>query len=199
MKKSIRIFLALVAGLFFSSPVWASACVPETGEWAQIKKSPTQDELSGLRRLRFYGPKIISGPRGIIGDSRLGGTYALKITRNNQNWLFQFQQSGNVAGSLTLHLPAAWTFFQAQTQAPEGDDAVMYKEIRLEGRLAGAGLFAGPPTPVSYRLILQGRGGRCFEPGQLTRWVLQVHGPDPQNPLSGRNVLYYWLLGHLSS
>jgi hypothetical protein len=65
-------------------------------------------------------------------------------------------------------------------------DPPLYKEIRLEGLVRGAGMFAKETvTGTKYRLVLQGNGNACPNAGDFYRWNLRVSGPQAEYTIWG--------------
>ncbi len=206
MKAKFWLILGLIAAVLASVPaaLWASACQAEIGEWAQFKKAPSAEELSGIKQLPVATAKLFSGPRGIVNakadPNQLAGNYKVRPVWTNSRLEFKFYRNGRAVGGLLLERPRLWTFFQAESKPLRTGDGTpqMYKEIRLTGKLQAAGALAlRNAAGAKFRLIFQGAGGHCFEAGDFTRWVLMVYGPDPENPAGEQAASYYSIRGSL--
>lgn len=208
-KFSLRILfssLLLMSG-FSESFLWAAACAPEIGEWAQYENSPSPEERSALTQNVFSQAKVVSGPRGVIhfksGNSNLSGSYQVRHQWIGELLTLEFIKNGKSAGALELKLPQSWKHFQ--TQIPEmqtsmSQERQVYKELRFEGTFRAKGIFVRDISPNSrFRLILKGVGSRCFDASHYRHWVLQIMGQDPGILDRSRQIIYYWFTGPLAA
>ncbi|HTL48964.1 MAG TPA: hypothetical protein VL688_12960 [Verrucomicrobiae bacterium] len=131
----------------------------------------------------------------------LSGEFSAQAEWKDRTLEIKIFKEKKPAGSVLLELPGEWSFFQAEAGALHAKQGAprMYKEIRLEGKLQAAGALALKNIlNPGFRLIFQGVGGRCFEPGDFNRWILQVNGLDPENPSLKQRMTYYSMRGSFS-
>ncbi|MFN3431601.1 MAG: hypothetical protein ACK46X_16815 [Candidatus Sericytochromatia bacterium] len=97
-------------------------------------------------------------------------------------------KDGGKAVPVSLTLPARFVNFSADIHDGKRFGAggpLLYKEWRFEGPAKDAGLFKTGQAPNRYVLVLQGRGGRCDEPGQFTHWHLRLIGGQTDYAFTG--------------
>ncbi|BAZ11200.1 hypothetical protein NIES4071_30260 [Calothrix sp. NIES-4071] len=90
-----------------------------------------------------------------------------------------FKDEKGKTGTLSLTIPANLVSFKTDLYENRGssNQVILYKELRLEGKVAGNGIFAKGITPdTKFRLVLQGRGGNCMSAEDFKTWNLQVFG-----------------------
>lgn len=186
--KKFRLGLCLLtlAGFLFL-PMWspqeaaACACCSSPGQWFEYKK-----------RLDQYEYEVLAAPRAAArvrlfeteaedeGVELKSSDFTLKLSRQTSRWTLALQGDQGEKGSLILSLAPSATFFGTDPRDGKvsgGGGPLLYKELRLEGRVSGTGVFAKGLKPGSrFRLILQGRGAACLEKEDLSNWVLQVYG-----------------------
>jgi hypothetical protein len=178
---------ALTLGLFLLFPALlpekasACACCANDGQWFEYKKALDEndnDALNGAKlsaKLRMY--ESAAEDEGIAVAS---SDFTLKLSRAPSRWTMALQGKEGEKGTLVLTLPATVTIFGADPRdgkVSNGGGPLLYKEVRLEGRVRGTGVFAKSLRPDSrFRLVLQGRGNACMLAQDFNNWVLQIYG-----------------------
>lgn len=162
------------------------ACCASRGDWYMERQAVGASESGELGMVRL-GPSAslriteagFDGVRGIADPSE---TYTLAHTRRGRAWTLRFSDARGRSGTLSFTLPAAMTHFAADLQ--EGGQAldagpILYREWRLEGPVAGTGIFRlGARRGTRFRLVLQGRGNSCASAADFKSWNLQVYAAD---------------------
>jgi hypothetical protein len=185
-RKNFRFGLCLLSfALFLSLPAWlpqkaaACACCSSPGQWFEYKK-----------RLDAYDYEVLGAPRaakaGLVesvaedeGAELASSEFTLKLSRQKSKWTLALQGSEGEKGSLILTLGPSATFFGSDPRDGKtsgGGGPLLYKELRLEGRVSGTGVFKGLKPDSRFRLVLQGRGAACLEKEDLSNWSLQLYG-----------------------
>jgi hypothetical protein len=125
-------------------------------------------------------------PDDVLGISPpvedLGEELVISIVRELRSWKLFFKTKGGRTGALILAMSGTATFFNAdigEGPRPEHRSPIsIHKEIRLEGRIRGSGIFVKGMAPkAKYRLVLQGGGNSCLNAEDFYRWNLRVSGP----------------------
>lgn len=177
--------------LFVPAPAEACACCPDEGDYASTPTTLDTHALSVLKPFRF-GPtaKLSSGQRGAEDFEALKHpAEAYPVSGALQGKVFQlvFKDAGK-AVPVSLTLPAQFVNYSADIHDGKRFSAggpLLYKEWRFEGPAKDTGLFKAGRAPTRYVLVLQGRGGRCDEPGQFTHWHLRLIGGKTDYAFTG--------------
>jgi hypothetical protein len=102
----------------------------------------------------------------------------LGVRKTPRKWQLTFTDSQGKTGMLSIALPKKATFFSADihdSASGAANGPLLYKEIRLEGKVTGSGIFAkGLKSNSKYRLIIQGRGNGCQIAENYRDWNLQI-------------------------
>jgi hypothetical protein len=172
-------FLTLLA---LPKEVYACACCANAGEWSQISRKFDDYEFQEINRLQFSPTAKLyqtagDGSIGIASDST---NYSLSLTKKQRTWNFLFKDKQGKIGTLSLNIPASGVTFKTDLYDKiqgGGGGPQLYKELRLEGKVTGNGIFAKGITPdTKFRLVLQGRGGACMTAEDFKTWNLQIFG-----------------------
>jgi hypothetical protein len=179
-----RLLIPVVAvGLLaHAAPASACACCPDDGDYASTTTTLDAFERSVLKPVRF-GPtaRLSSGQRGAEDFDALkhpAEAYPVSGTLQGKAFQLVFRDAGK-AVPVSLTLPAQFVALSADIHDGKRFGAggpLLYKEWRFEGPAKDTGLFKAGRSPNRYVLVLQGRGGRCDEPGQFTHWHLRLIG-----------------------
>ncbi|MBW4510506.1 MAG: hypothetical protein KME64_28920 [Scytonematopsis contorta HA4267-MV1] len=188
MKKSLRkiknsfIWIPLLALVAFPSSVYACACCTNAGEWSQFSQGIDDFEFKEINRLKFSpSAKMLQTARGEnIGVSSNSVNYTLSLNKKQRVWNFLFKDEKGKTGTLSLTIPKSGVSFRTDlydNKQGGGGGPLLYKELRLEGKVTGNGIFSQGITPdAKFRLVLQGRGGSCMSAEDFKTWNLQVFG-----------------------
>jgi hypothetical protein len=188
ISKSLRkihnslIWIPLLALAAFPSSVYACACCANAGEWSQTPQKISNFDFTEINRLKFSpNVKIYQSPSGENpGVASNSVNYTLSLSKKQRVWNFLFRDEKGKTGTLTLTIPNGGTSFKTDlydNKRGGGGGPLLYKELRLEGRVTGNGIFSQGITPdTRFRLILQGRGGNCMSAEEFKTWNLQVLG-----------------------
>lgn len=193
MAVSLRVLTSVVAAgmLLVPAPAEACACCPDDGDYMSSTTKLDAFELSVLKPFRF-GPtaKLSSGQRGPEDFDALkhpAGAYPVSGTLQGKTFQLVFKDAGK-AVPVSLTLPAQFVSYSADIHDGKRFSAggpLLYKEWRFEGAANDTGLFKTGRAPNRYVLVLQGRGGRCDEPGQFTHWHLRLIGGQTDYAFTG--------------
>lgn len=166
------------------------ACCADPGEWSLGTGKIDDYQMKELNRLTLDGVANFyttdAWPDGVSGvaapDGYQDGYFVISIVREERDWKLFFKTLKSEKGALILTIPGMATFFDADiAQGPRPErktTAELYKEIRLEGKIRGTGIFAkGIVLKTKYRLVVQGSGNRCLTAEDFYRWNLRVSGP----------------------
>jgi hypothetical protein len=199
MKRSSGAILLALSTL--SAPVTFSSAIPPTvtpfcaccadpGEWSLGTDKIDNYQMKELNRLTLDGVANFyttdAWPDGVSGvtapDGYQDGYFVISIVREERDWKLFFKTLKSEKGALILTIPGIATCFDADiAQGPRPErktTAGLYKEIRLEGKVRGTGIFAKGIVPKTrYWLVLQGSGNRCLNAEDFYRWNLRVSGP----------------------
>jgi hypothetical protein len=162
--------------------VYACACCANVGEWSQTSQRISDFEFQQINSLRFSSSaKIRQTPRGEnIGVSSDSENYSLSLSKKQRVWNLTFKDNKGKIGTLSFTIPQTGVSFKTDlydNQQGGGGGPRLYKELRLEGKVTGNGIFAKGITPdTKFRLVLQGRGGNCTSAEDFKTWNLQVFG-----------------------
>ena len=202
MKKIISLIISIISFASASNVPAKACCLADEGRWEEYIRMPSEFEISELKSLRFGSIAVTLGWGGqdvirLDGKAKdLSGHYNVAVEHHEQEWVFKFEGSDGSKGTLRLQLPREWAFFSVDTgNNAEQGIPILYKEVRLEGKLNGYGIFAKDITAdTTFRLIFQGRGNICFKGDDFKSWILQVEGRDPYHK-DIRTVYYYFYGG----
>jgi hypothetical protein len=193
MAVSLRVLSSVVAAgmLLMPAPAEACACCPDEGDYMSATTKLDTHELSVLKASGF-GPtaKLSSGQRGPEDFDALkhpAEAYPVSGTLQGKVLQLVFKDAGK-AVPVSLTLPAQFVNFSADIHDGKrfsGGGPLLYKEWRFEGPAKDGGLFKAGRMPTRYVLVLQGRGGRCDEPGQFTHWHLRLIGGKTDYAFTG--------------
>lgn len=172
------------------------ACCPNHGMWEQQSRILHDFQIEGLTQLNFgqkaYLYMTVASPDDIKGftlseDDENG--IGLMTSLTARRWTLTLKAKNGETGKLILTLPNSATFFSTDvTPGPKtwAAPGSVYKEIRLEGAVQGTGVFdKSLIAGTKYRLVLQGKGGTCFDPEEFHRWNLKVSGAKADFALFG--------------
>lgn len=182
--KYFFIFLALATLLLWPSEAIACACCAETGTWFEITEKIDSSTLPEIKRLKFEPVANLyvtaQGLEGIKGIASPSKSYTLSHSQNQRSWNLAFKNDQGKTGNLSFPIPTTAESFGTDLldgSQGGGGGPLLYKELRMEGRVAGNGIFAkGITSDTKYRLILQGRGNNCLNVDNFKSWKLQVLG-----------------------
>jgi hypothetical protein len=177
--------------LLFSLPAnsYACACCADDGEWNEGKSKIDDSTLKEINLLNpaptasLYTtdafPEGATGIDGIAEGSNQG--YGVSLTRDGRKWTLVLTDNKGRRGTLVFSVPFAASFLNADIHdglKGGGGGPLLYKELRLEGKVWGNGIFAkGITADAKFRLVLQGRGNRCPSAEDFKNWNLHVSGP----------------------
>lgn len=159
--------------------VYACACCANAGEWSQTTQAISNFEFKEISSLRFgNSAKLYTTARGESdGIASNSSKFGLSLTKKQRVWNFAFKDDKGKTGTLSITIPQRGVQFKTDLYDTKNTDPLLYKELRLEGNVTGTGIFAqGMTRDAKYRLVLQGRGGSCFNAGDFKTWNLQVFG-----------------------
>lgn len=185
--KNFRFGLCTLAfALFLFLPAWlpkeasACACCSNDGQWFEYKKKLDEVDYEELNLTKFAARlRLYETDAEDEGVALTSSDFTLKLSRQRSRWTMTLQGAEGEKGSLTLTIPPSVTYFGSDLRDGKTGVAgpLLYKEVRMEGRISGTGVFAKSLRPDSrYRLVLQGRGNLCMLAEDFNNWVLQVYG-----------------------
>jgi hypothetical protein len=185
--KNFRLgLLALTFALFLCLPAWlpektsACACCSNDGQWFEYKKKLDSVDLEELNGAKFAAKsRLYETEAEDEGVALTSSDFTLKLSRAQSKWTLALQGAEGEKGSLILNLPPTATYFGSDPRDGKASVAgpLLYKELRMEGRVSGTGVFAKGLKPGSrFRLVLQGRGNVCMMAEDFNNWILQVYG-----------------------
>ncbi len=174
------IFLLLPAGLPEISH--ACACCSNEGEWYERKETLKSYEPEILNTLKF-SPKVsvyeMAEMPGLPDAFRFSDL-TVSLTRQSSQWIFLIKTNKGERGTLVCKLPTFATAFGAdlhEGRTSNGGGPLLYKELRLESKVSGTGIFAKSLKPdARFRLVLQGRGNNCLMAEDFRNWNLRIYG-----------------------
>ncbi|PAX60334.1 hypothetical protein CK510_02380 [Brunnivagina elsteri CCALA 953] len=179
---SYIILIPLLTIFALPKEVYACACCANAGEWSQTSNKLDDYEFKEINRLQFTPTaKIYQSARGEnIGVDSNSTNYTLSLTKKQRIWNFLFKDEQGKTGTLSLTIPTNGVTFKTDLyEKPQagGSGTQLYKELRLEGKVTGNGIFAKGIAPnTKFRLVLQGRGGACMTAEDFKTWNLQIFG-----------------------
>lgn len=196
MNKTVRSYLlknfrfrisALAFALFLLSPALvpemtsACACCSNAGQWFEYKKALDENDYEVLNQAKLSAKLHMYESSGEDeGIAVTSSDFTLKLSRVQSRWTVALQGVEGEKGTLVLSILPSAIFFGADPRdgkVSNGGGPLLYKEVRLEGRVRGTGVFAKGIRPDSrFRLVLQGRGNACLLAQDLNNWVLQIYG-----------------------
>ncbi len=169
--------------IFVMSPTkaYACACCGYAGEWYQQSENLESSQVETLNQLKFSPSAQLyltaAGFDTIKGIASNSETYTLFHSKNKRYWNFRLVDESGKMGNLSFTLPEKIIAFATDFYDQPSPDSRLYKELRLEGKVAGNGIFAaGMGGDSRFRLILQGRGNYCLNPTDFKHWNLQILG-----------------------
>ena len=145
-------FLALAAGAY------ACACCAVAGTWAQRTAPVASHELAELGRLRFgVGANTFftaAGEDSVRGIDPVASRYRVTQTRSGRRWTLTLRDPAGNSGTLRFSIPARTSRLDVDVRdgrRSAGGGPLLYREWRLEGPVAGTGIFANgtPALPAS--------------------------------------------------
>jgi hypothetical protein len=164
VKRAVAV-LALLTPLLGAGSASACACCAEPGTWYQARTPFGANERDALAQLHFTTAHTRATPAGrpaptfrVVSATLTGGTW-------------RWQLGGGT--TLTFQLPSYAFTFAADIHDGKlggGGGPLLYKELRLTGRLSATGRLRG----THYFLVLQGRGNNCLNAGDFRSWYLDV-------------------------
>ena len=184
------VLLLVCAVLLFQVPksVHACACCAEDGEWDEGKLKIEDDLLAVIDHLKpaakatlFTTEAFLEGIKGIAGLTQDSDTsYAVTLSRSGRQWTLALVNGKGGRGALVFTVPPTAGYLNADIHdglKGGGGGPLLYKELRLEGKAWGNGIFAGGITAdTKFRLVLQGRGNHCPAVEDFKNWNLRVSG-----------------------
>jgi hypothetical protein len=182
---AFRVGIVLLAAFALApQAVWACACCADDGEYRLSVATPSADQVSLMKRIRF-GDKatLFMGP-GEIEDYSKGllrpaESYGVSGSLMTKTWKLSFLEGKDI-GALNLLLPAKFVSYGADIHDGArggGGGPLLYKEWRFEGVVFGSGVFRpGLTAAAKYFLVLQGRGNNCDNAEDFTHWRLEIRG-----------------------
>ncbi|BAZ31539.1 hypothetical protein NIES4074_40120 [Cylindrospermum sp. NIES-4074] len=179
---SYFIFTSLAMLLMFPAKVYACACCANAGTWSESSQKISDYEFNEINRLQFSPiAKINQTQRDEnVGISSNSANYTFSLVKNQRRWNLQFKDEQGKTGTLTLTIPANAVSFKTDlydNKQGGGGGPLLYKELRLEGKVLGNGIFTkGMTSDTKFRLVLQGRGNNCTSAENFKTWNLQVFG-----------------------
>ncbi|MFM6189253.1 MAG: hypothetical protein ACKPEN_04025 [Planktothrix sp.] len=169
--------------IFVMSPTkaYACACCGYAGEWYQRTENLDSSQVETLNQLKFSPSANLyltaAGFDIIKGISSNSETYTLSHSKNKRSWNFRLVDGSGKTGNLSLTLPEKMIAFGTDFYDQPTPNSRLYKELRMEGKVAGNGIFAaGMGSDSRFRLILQGRGNYCLNRTDFKHWNLQILG-----------------------
>jgi len=161
------------------------ACCASAGEWFLTQEAVGEEKLREFARLGMAGNANLSmteaGAESVRGIADALETYALTLSQSRRRWTLRLRGEGGKAGTLSFDVPRMATVYGVDLrdgQQAGGGGPLLYKEWRIEGPLAGTGVFRqGAGAGTRFRLVLQGRGNNCTNVDDYKTWTLQVSGP----------------------
>ncbi len=185
--KNLRFtILALTFVLFLLFPALvpekasACACCANWGDWHEQKRPLSASERDIVHQIKLSAkPKVLESSGGQTAIVSTEDDFTLRLSRTPSKWTMALQNQKGEKGTLTLSVPQTATLFGTDPQDGKtggGGGPLLYKEVRLEGRVIGTGIFAKGIKPDSrFRLILQGRGNHCMAVEDFNSWTLQIN------------------------
>jgi hypothetical protein len=166
-----------------SSPYFC-ACCASPGEWSLTQERVDDAMLTELGRVSLGARADLfmteAGTDAVRGIADPSESYALTHTQSRRRWTLRLRGDGGKTGTLSFDVPRTATRYAVDMReagSAGGAGPVLYKEWRLEGPLAGTGVFRqGAGAGTRFRLILQGRGNNCPSAADFKSWTLQVYG-----------------------
>ncbi|MBF2067560.1 MAG: hypothetical protein IGS39_24550 [Calothrix sp. C42_A2020_038] len=167
----------------FPQEAHACACCANKGQWSQNSQQISNFEFEEINKLQF---SPVANLYQSAGDNNTGISsnsvnYTLSVGKKERVWNLLFKDKAGKTGTLSLTIPNQGVSFKTDLYAaskPTSADPQLYKELRLEGKVTGNGIFANTITPdTKFRLVLQGRGNNCLISDDFKTWNLQVFGP----------------------
>jgi hypothetical protein len=176
---TFALFLLLPAGL--PEKVSACACCSNAGQWFEQKRPLDENERDVINEAKLSAKAQFYESSGEDeGIAVKSSDFTLKFSRVQSKWTMTLQGTEGDKGTLTLNISPTATVFAADPRdgkVSNGGGPLLYKEVRLEGRISGTGVFAKSIKADSrFRLILQGRGNACLLAQDFSNWVLQIYG-----------------------
>jgi hypothetical protein len=182
-------FLLLSTGLPKTS--YACACCSNEGDWFERKQPLESFELEIINSLKLSAKASVYElfePTETL-EAILDGSLTLSVTCKPSQWSFFLKTSKGEKGTLTCNLPTDATSFGVDLhdgRKSAGGGPLLYKEIRLEGKVFGSGIFAKVVKPETrFRLVLQGRGNNCLMAEDFHAWNLRVYDKQTDFALYG--------------
>ena len=166
MRRAI-VFLAVLLPLLTAGSASACACCADPGTWYEAGTPFGAQERALLTQLRFSTARTRATPEG--SPVR---TFHVTTTLSGRTW--RWRLGGGT--TLTFRLPSSAMSFAADIHDGKlggGGGPLLYKELRLTGRLTTTGALRG----IRYFLVLQGRGNNCPNAADFRSWYLDISGP----------------------
>jgi hypothetical protein len=172
--------ISMLMLLSFPKEVYACACCANAGEWSQTSQRISDFEFKEINSLQVSPNAKLYQTAGEVntGISSDSSNYTLSLNKKQRVWNLLFKDEKGKTGTLTLTIPNQGVSFKTDLyDSKQAGNPQLYKELRLEGKVTGNGIFAKAITPdTKFRLVLQGRGGNCFIAENFNSWNLQVFG-----------------------
>jgi hypothetical protein len=172
---------AVVTVLALPQAGFACACCADAGAWSQTSQPISSVEFNELNRLQFAptAKRYLTAGEDNTGIDPNSIEYTLTLTKKQRKWIFLFKDERGKTGTISLTIPVQGTAFKTDLydRTPGSNSTLLYKELRLEGKVTGDRIFAKSITPdTKFRLILQGRGNNCTSAEDFKTWNLQIFG-----------------------
>lgn len=187
---TFALFLLLPAGLPKKTEAVFCACCANEGEWFENKKALESFESYAINQAKISAKvQMYEGAADPQGIASTDGDFTLKLSRARSKWTMALQNKKGEKGNLTLSLPSTVTSYGVDPRDGRpggGGGPLLYKELRLEGRVSGTGIFAkGIKPDTRFRLVLQGRGNMCLDSEDFNSWILQIYGKQTRYSFYG--------------
>jgi hypothetical protein len=178
---TFALFLLLPAGLPKKTSAIFCACCSNAGQWFEQKRALDENEIDTINQAKLSAKAHLYESSGEDeGIAVMSSDFTLKLSRIQSKWTMTLQGTEKEKGTLTLNISPTATIFATDPRdgkISNGGGPMLYKEVRLEGRVSGTGVFAKGIKPDSrFRLVLQGRGNACLLDQDFSNWVLQITG-----------------------
>ena len=197
VSRTLGLLLAIAATLTAAAPAaQACACCTHEGQRYDGIAQLDSGKREEIQRLRFSTDAELflaeRDPTDVEGITTPSARYKLRVSQDEDRWIFAFRDKAGNSGSLTLTLPTTVSIFAVDPRRGErkgGTGPALYREWKLTSRAAGTGIFTpGMASNQRITLILHGHGNNCTGPDMATHWTLMVSGPKAHYHFFGKFV-----------
>jgi hypothetical protein len=172
--------ISMLMLLAWTKEVYACACCANAGEWSQTSQQISDFEFKEINSLQFSPNAKLYQTAGEenTGISSNSTSYTLSLNKKQRVWNLLFKDDKGKTGTLSLTIPNQGVSFKTDlSENQQTGNPQLYKELRLEGKVTGNGIFSKAITPdTKFRLVLKGKGNNCFIAENFNSWNLQVFG-----------------------